>query len=128
MSYCCDRQRFPWREAKTAPSVSLDQRKRLDLYADLSWLPKHIDLARDPMKDDMVADAESEAPEDLSIRQQGRLRHKKALLAKLHKDESGSGSSAAFDRSGEGPEQKKIKRDNPASGDKIGDEKLGINV
>ena len=128
MSNCYDRQRFPWREAKAALSVSVDQRKRLDLYADLSWLPKNIDLARDPMKDDMLADAESEAPEDLSIRQQGRLRHKKALLAKLQKGESGSGSSAAFDRSGEGPEQKKIKQDHPADGDKMDDERLGVNV
>jgi hypothetical protein len=73
------------------------------------------------MKDDTLAHAESEAPEELSIRQQGRLRHKKALLARLQGVGSGSGSSAALARPGEEPEQKKIKQDHPVDGDKIGD-------
>lgn len=100
----------------------MDQRRRLDLYADLSWLPKNVDLARDPMKDDILADVESETPEELSIKQQGRLKHKKALLAKLQKGEPGSDSSIALARPGEEPEQKKIKQDQPADGDKMDDE------
>lgn len=107
---------------KTVSTVSPDQRKRLDLYADLSWLPKNIDLARDPMKGDILAEAESETPEDLSIRQQGRLRHKKALLAKLQQGESESGSSVALVRPDEGPEQKKSKPDRAVDGDKMDDE------
>jgi len=63
-------------------------------------MPKNIDLARDPMKDDILADAEITTPDDLSIRQQGRLRHKKALLAKLHKGESGNDE----------PEPKKVRQ------------------
>lgn len=105
----------------TTLTASPDQRKQLDLYAGLSWLPKNIDLARDPMKDDVLADADSEAPDELSIKQQGRLRHKKALLAKLQKSEPGPGSLAASVRPGEEPEQKKIKQDHPADGVKTDD-------
>jgi hypothetical protein len=73
------------------------------------------------MKDDILADVESEAPDELSIKQQGRLKHKKALLAKLRKGESGSGSPASLVRPGEEPEQKKIKQDHSADGDKMDD-------
>lgn len=112
-------QQLPWREAETVLTLSLDQRQCLDLYLDLSWLPKNIDLARDPMKDDPLADVESEALEDLPVRQQGRLRHKKALLAKLQKGEPGPVSSATLARPLEEPEQKRIKQDHPADGDRM---------
>ena len=85
-------------------------------------LPKNIDLARDPMKESFSAEAEYEAQEELSIRQQGRLRHKKALLAKLQKGESGPSSLGSSARPGEGPEQKKMKQDHPTDGDKMDDE------
>ncbi|KAF9648053.1 WD40 repeat-like protein [Thelephora ganbajun] len=98
------------------PPASPDQRKHLDLYADLSWFPKNIDPTRDPMKDDILANAESGIPEELSIRQQGRLKHKKALIAKLQKGESGHDSTATPATPGEEPEPKKVKQDRPADG------------
>lgn len=101
-------------------SASPDQRKRLDLYAYLSWLPKNIDLSRDPMRDDILAETESGATEELSIRQQGRLRHKKALIAKLQKGESGPVESVALPD--EEPEPKKIRQDHSADGDKMNEE------
>lgn len=100
-------------------TASPDQYKRLDLYSDLSWMPKNIDLARDPMKDDILADAETITPNDLSIRQQGRLRHKKALLAKLQKGESGSDDPAAPD---DEPEPKKVRQGHAGDGDMMNDE------
>jgi len=100
--------------------ASPDQRKRLDLYADLSWLPKNIDLSRDPMRDDILAETESGATEELSIRQQGRLRHKKALIAKLQKGEPGPVESVALPD--EEPEPKKIRQDRSADGDKMNEE------
>lgn len=98
---------------KTTLAASPDQLKHLGLYADLSWLPKNVDLARDPMRDDILAEAESGTPEELSIKQQGRLRHKKALIAKLQRGESGPGSSVAPSTPGEEPEPKKVKQDHP---------------
>jgi len=60
------------------------------------------------MRDDALADVESETAEELSIRQQGRLKHKKALIAKLQKGQSGPGTP------GEEPEpKKKVKQDHP---------------
>jgi len=87
--------------------ASPDQLKCLDLYAELSWLPKNIDLSRDPMRDDLLADAESGTPEELSVRQQGRLRHKKALIAKHQRGESGPGTPGTPATPGEEREPKK---------------------
>jgi len=100
-------------------TASPDQRKRLDFYADLSWLPKNIDLSRDPMRDNILADTEPGTAEELSIRQRGRLRHKKAMIARLQKGESGP---AAPDSPGEEPEPKKVKQDHSVDGDKMDEE------
>ena len=70
------------------------------------------------MRDDILAGAESGTPEELSIRQQGRLRHKKALVAKLQTGESGSGTPATLSTPGEEPKPKKPKQGHPA-GDKM---------
>lgn len=107
---------------ETAPVASSDERKRLDLYADLSWLPKNVDLSRDPMRDDILAGAEYETTEELSIRQQGRLKHKKALIAKLQKGQSGPGTPATPSTPGEEPEPKKVRQDYPVDGDKTDEE------
>jgi len=112
-------RRFSLREVEAVFAASTDQLKHLNLYADLSWLPKNIDLARDPMKDDIVAEVESGTPEELSIRQQGRLRHKKALISKLQKGESGPGSSATPATLNEEPEPKKVKQGHPVNEDKM---------
>ena len=66
------------------------------------------------MRDDILVDVESGTPEELSIRQQGRLRHKKALIAKLQGGESRPGTP------GEEPETKKVKQDHPV--DKMDEE------
>ena len=107
------------REIEASLTASPDQRKRLDLYADLSWLPKNIDLTRDPMRDDVLADAESGAAEALSIRQQGRLRHKKALIAKNQREGSGPGTPGTPATPGEERESKKVKQDHPADEDEM---------
>lgn len=74
------------------------------------------------MNDDIFAESESVTPGELSIRQQGRLKHKKALLAKLHKGESMPDSPATPAAPGEEPEPKKIKQDHGADGDEMDDE------
>lgn len=74
------------------------------------------------MNDDIFASSESITPGELSIRQQGRLKHKKALLAKLHKGESMPDSPATPAAPGEEPEPKKIKQDHGADGDEMDDE------
>lgn len=99
-------------------TASPDQLKRLDLYADLSWLPKNIDLSRDPMRDDIPADAEPGTAEELSIRQRGRLRHKKALIARLQMGGSGPATPSS---PGEEPEPKKVKQD-PVDGNRMDQE------
>lgn len=69
------------------------------------------------MRDDILAEKESGAMEELSIRQQGRLRHKKALIAKLQKGESGPVESVALpDKE---PEPKKARQDHSVDGDKM---------
>ena len=65
------------------------------------------------MRDDVLADAESGTPEELSIRQQGRLRHKKALIAKNQRGGPGPGTP------GEEREPKKVKQDHPADEDEM---------
>ena len=99
-----------------------DHRKHLDLYADLSSLPKNIDLARDPMRDDILADVESGTPEDLSIRQQGRLRHKKALIAKHQGGGSVPSTQAALVTLGGEPQPKKVKQDHSVDEGKMDEE------
>lgn len=106
-------------------AASSDEHKRLDLYADLSWLPKNIDLARDPMRDDILADAESGTPEELSVRQQGRLRHKKALITKLQRGESEPSASVTPATPGEEPGPKKVKQDHPVDEDEMDEEQFG---
>ena len=71
------------------------------------------------MRDDVLADEESGTPEELSVRQQGRLKHKKALITKLQRGESSSATPAT---PGEEPEPMKVKQDLPADEDKIGEE------
>lgn len=74
------------------------------------------------MRDDTLVDTESGTPEELSIRQQGRLRHKKALIAKLQKGESGPGTPTTPSTPGEEPEAKKVKQDHPVDEDEMDEE------
>ena len=71
------------------------------------------------MRDDIPIDGESGIAEELSVRQQGRLRHKKALIAKLQKGESRPATPGS---PGEEPEPKKVKPDRPVDGDKMDEE------
>ena len=73
------------------------------------------------MKDDILAEVESGPSEGLSLRQQGKLKHKKALLAKLQKSESRPSSPAAPATPSEEPEQKKIKQGHKASRNQMND-------
>lgn len=115
-------QPFSWYETEAAFAASSDELKRLDLYANLSWLPKNTDLARDPMRDDILADAESGTPEELSVRQQGRLKHKKALITKLQRGDSGPSASMTPATLSEEPEPKKAKQDRPTDEDEMDEE------
>lgn len=72
------------------------------------------------MRDDILADTESGATEELSIRQQGRLKHKMALIAKLQKGESGPVESVALPDKEPGP--KKASQDYSVGGDKMNEE------
>jgi len=74
------------------------------------------------MRDDILVDAESGTPEELSIRQQGRLRHKKALIAKKQRGESGPGAPGTPATPGEEREPKKVKQDHPVGGDVMDEE------
>ena len=73
------------------------------------------------MRDDALVDAESGTPEALSIRQQGRLRHKKALIAKNQR-ESGPGTPGTPATPGEEREPKKVKQAHPADEDEMDEE------
>ena len=70
------------------------------------------------MRDGIFAGAESGTPEELLIKQQGWLRHKKALVAKPQTGESGPDTPATPFTPGEEPKPKKAKQDHPA-GDKM---------
>ena len=74
------------------------------------------------MRDDILVDAESGTPEELSNRQQGRLRHKKALIAKNKRGESGPGTPGAPATPGEEREPKKVKQDHSVDKDEMDEE------
>jgi len=75
------------------------------------------------MKDDVLADVESETAEEPSITQQGGLKHKKALIAKLQRGQSGPGTPETPSTPGEEePDPKKVKQDHPVGQDKMGEE------
>jgi hypothetical protein len=80
--------------------------KTLDAYAQLSSLPKNADPTRDPMKQDI--EEQAELGFEMTPRELGRLRHKKALAAKLQKADR----DESDDR-----EVKKLKSESVASDD-----------
>ncbi|KAI0773221.1 hypothetical protein BD413DRAFT_540191 [Trametes elegans] len=102
--------------------------KVLDLYAALSSLPKNVDPEHDPLIRDTLSEAAVAAPsgEDgkpLTQRELGRLRKKKALLAKIQAQEqqtrgASREGSAATDGSGEGGgrEVKRARSESAAEG------------
>lgn len=77
------------------------------------------------MRDDILVDAESGTPEELSIRQQGRLRHRKALIAKRQGGDSGPGTLTTPATPGEEREPKKVKQGHPADEDEMDEEHPG---
>ena len=65
--------------------------KALALYADLSALPKHVDPEHDALIRDSLSEAAAFDPatdgKELTQRELGRIRKKKALLAKIQERE-----------------------------------------
>ena len=68
-----------------------DDLKTLDLYSDLASMPKNVDPEHDPLIRDTLSEAAAIDPETdgkgLTQRELGRLRKKKALLAKIQEKE-----------------------------------------
>ncbi|KAI0709668.1 WD40-repeat-containing domain protein [Cerioporus squamosus] len=68
-----------------------DDLKKLDLYSDLASMPKNVDPEHDPLIRDSLSEAAAIDPETdgkgLTQRELGRLRKKKALLAKIQEKE-----------------------------------------
>ena len=98
--------------------------KALDLYAPLSSLPKNVDPEHDPLRRDFLGDialAEVSTPEpdaavqgakkELTMREQARLRKKRALAAKLleEKNKSGTGPQGQV-QAEEGKDERESKR------------------
>ncbi|KAI0741370.1 WD40-repeat-containing domain protein [Daedaleopsis nitida] len=76
--------------------------KTLDLYSDLSSLPKNVDPDHDPLIRDTLSEAAAMDPEtdgkQMTQRELGRLKKKKALLAKIQeKEQQKRGASEAGD-------------------------------
>jgi len=71
-------------------NATSEELKDLDLYANLTALPKNIDLSRDPMKLDIEERTESAMEEgrEITNRELGRLKHKKALAERFRPDDS----------------------------------------
>ena len=86
--------------------------KTLDLYAPLSSLPKNVDPEHDALIRDSLAEAAAADVDEaqLTQRELGRLRKKKALLAKIQEKEQLKrvGSEAGVDADAEG--QPEVKR------------------
>ena len=88
--------------------------KTLDVYGALAALPKNVDPEHDALIRDSLAEAAAAAVDEaqLTPRELGRLRKKKALLAKIQEKEQlkRAGSEAGVDADAEGqPEVKKTK-------------------
>jgi tRNA (guanine-N(7)-)-methyltransferase subunit TRM82 len=92
--------------------------KSLDLYANLTALPKNVDASRDPMKLDVEEQTESAMEEGRAVtsREIGRLKHKKALAERFRQDDE---SEEVRER-----ESKKLKSDTTCADDQEGIEDL----
>ncbi|KAI0076611.1 WD40 repeat-like protein [Panus rudis PR-1116 ss-1] len=81
----------------TIPATPTDL-KTLDLYGHLASMPKAVDPEHDPMiKDDLSELASTEAGKEgkaLTQRELGRLKNKKALLAKIQEKQKKQGGDA----------------------------------
>jgi tRNA (guanine-N(7)-)-methyltransferase subunit TRM82 len=95
-------------------AASADQLDALDLYGQLTSLPKHVDATRDPMRQDIEEKAElaAEGVIEMTPRELGRLRHKKALAAKTNKK---AGNVA--EEEDQAPDSKKVKSDDGYNGE-----------
>ncbi|PIL25327.1 hypothetical protein GSI_13216 [Ganoderma sinense ZZ0214-1] len=101
--------------------------KALDLYSDLSSMPKHVDPEHDALIRDTLSEAAAVDPatdgKELTQRELGRIRKKKALLAKIQEREdlakqgSREGSEAAAEvEVEEGREIKRSRSDSESAG------------
>ncbi|KAI1788151.1 WD40 repeat-like protein [Ganoderma leucocontextum] len=96
--------------------------KTLDLYSDLSSLPKHVDPEHDALIRDTLSEAAAFDPQtegkQLTQRELGRLKKKKALLAKIQEREELS-KRASREGSVEGGRGIKKSRSDSADGEEV---------
>lgn len=83
------------------PATS-EELKTLDLYSHLSSMPKNVDPEHDPLIRDTLSEAAAFDPEaegkQLTQRELGRLKKKKALLAKIQeREQQKSGASEGIE-------------------------------
>ncbi|KAL1945160.1 hypothetical protein VTO73DRAFT_2780 [Trametes versicolor] len=101
--------------SKSLPPATAAQLKALDLYADLSALPKNVDPEHDPLIRDTLSEVAA-APADgadgkqLTQRELGRLRKKKALLAKIQEQEQKAQASREGTAGTEAEAEREVKR------------------
>ncbi|KAH9926247.1 WD40-repeat-containing domain protein [Epithele typhae] len=95
----------------TSPSLRVpasdDDLKALDLYGALTALPKNVDPAHDPHIRDGLAEAAAVDEEGLTLRELGRLKKKRALLARIQEKERAQQGCGASEEAG--PEAKKAR-------------------
>ena len=110
-----------------------DDLKTLDLYSDLASMPKNVDPEHDPLIRDTLSEAAAFDPEtdgkELTQRELGRLRKKKALLAKIQeKEQQKRGASEVVETQGEAEAGRETKRTRSESGDGEGKDALYEDV
>ncbi|TFK83764.1 WD40 repeat-like protein [Polyporus arcularius HHB13444] len=110
--------------AKCLVSATAEDLKTLDLYSDLSSMPKNVDPEHDPLIRDTLSEAAAIDPEtdgkELTQRELGRLRKKKALLAKIQEKEQQKRGASEVAETESG---RAVKRTRSESGDADGKEK-----
>ncbi|TBU30168.1 WD40 repeat-like protein [Dichomitus squalens] len=115
--------------SKCLVSATPEELKKLDLYSDLSSLPKNVDpdhdaLIRDTLSEAAAFDPDAADAKKLTLRELGRLKKKKALLAKIQEREEGA--KRASREGSEAVSEREVKRARSESESGTGvDEKAG---
>ncbi|CDO68396.1 hypothetical protein BN946_scf184815.g43 [Trametes cinnabarina] len=124
---------------KISVSATPAELKTLDLYSPLTSLPKNVDPEHDPLIRDTLSEAAAVASLDgegkqLTQRELGRLKKKKALLAKIQEQEqqkrsSREGTAAATEGEGEaGREVKRARSESTGEGAAADDGSFGTET
>ncbi|KAI0793716.1 WD40-repeat-containing domain protein [Fomes fomentarius] len=108
------------------PATS-EELKTLDLYSDLSSMPKNVDPEHDPLIRDTLSEAAAFDPEaegkQLTQRELGRLKKKKALLAKIQEREQQKRGASEGIEAEAGREMKRTKSESEHNDEGGGDVK-----